>query len=590
MRKLFTLFAAVLVALTVNAEIWTIEENSENILSTMIGLAYFQDGDTIALKTEDYIETGSISISKNITIQAAEGSTPHLQLGGKIAISGSVNVKFDGIKIKADGSHDAFDISAGGILELKGCEVYNLADRRAIKVGETAHLDAIKINNCYFHGGTNYCAIEVESNSTQNGCDLVEIKNSTFANFTLGDKAVIAINSKGSKMAADPADDVDLTVDHCTFYNCTKNNNSTYGCIDLRKSSKATVSNCIFANPSDIPEGRFASRATQLYAGTVSNCLVDANTPNHRDDDITINNPLKDVDPLFFDAANGDFCLRAGSPAIGAATDESNLGDPRWGVAKTLYFNEGVWGEADAARYELYCITNESWLTLEEVEDEDGIFSAEISSAVTDVVFCRMDPTLPEGQWSSLQNQTVDQNIPEGKDLFKVTSWGEGYGAKCTGTWSVYGEKSLENGFYLIGSFGGVDAWNVEDLTAAKQFTWNKHIGDENEEWTITIDLAEGDKFKAVYVYEGAITSYIPDGTDNDYVVDANHAGEAKTIYFQQKYNNDWGGHFYIEPNSATAIDQTTSDQHQTTKSIVNGQLLIIRDGKTYNVLGAEIR
>jgi hypothetical protein len=33
---------------------------------------------------------------------------------------------------------------------------------------------------------------------------------------------------------------------------------------------------------------------------------------------------------MFVDAANGNFALAEGSPAIGAATDGSNLGDPRW--------------------------------------------------------------------------------------------------------------------------------------------------------------------------------------------------------------------------------------------------------------------
>lgn len=36
------------------------------------------------------------------------------------------------------------------------------------------------------------------------------------------------------------------------------------------------------------------------------------------------------IDPLFVDAANGNFALAEGSPAIGAGTDGSNLGDPRW--------------------------------------------------------------------------------------------------------------------------------------------------------------------------------------------------------------------------------------------------------------------
>ena len=147
----------------------------------------------------------------------------------------------------------------------------------------------------------------------------------------------------------------------------------------------------------------------------------------------------------------------------------------------------------------------------------------------------------------------------------------------------------LENGFYLVGKFDGTDAWDVEDLTAAKKFTWNKHVGDDNEEWMITLALKEGDKFKAAYVYHDAITSYTPDGEGNEYVVDADHAGAAKTIYFQQKSNDEWGGHFYVAPNESTALDNTAVEG-KATKSIVNGMLLIIRDGKTYNVLGTQVK
>lgn len=224
---------------------------------------------------------------------------------------------------------------------------------------------------------------------------------------------------------------------------------------------------------------------------------------------------------------------------------------------KTIYFNEGVWGQADSARYEIYCITNESWVTLVAVDGEDGLFSAKILETITDVVFCRMNPSLPEGQWSSMQNQTFDLNIPEGKDLYTITGWGGSYGAKCTGEWSKYGEEPqelLENGFYLVGKFGGVDAWNYEDLSAAKKFEWNKTVSEGNEEWKVLADLVEGDKIKACYVYNGAITEYFPAGTGNEYVVDARHAGNGKTIYFQQLSNLEWGGHFWIDANEPVAV------------------------------------
>jgi hypothetical protein len=43
-------------------------------------------------------------------------------------------------------------------------------------------------------------------------------------------------------------------------------------------------------------------------------------------------------------------------------------------------------------------------------------------------------------------------------------------------------------------------------------------------------------------------------------------------------------------PNSATGFDEVQGDKVQSTKVIRNGQLLILRDGRTYNALGMEVK
>lgn len=160
----------------------------------------------------------------------------------------------------------------------------------------------------------------------------------------------------------------------------------------------------------------------------------------------------------------------------------------------------------------------------------------------------------------------------------------------ATGTLTIsFPELTLQNGFYLVGDFRGTPAWNVENLTAAKQFTWNKSVGEDNEEWKITVDLYQGDVFKAAYVYHDAISGYTPEDANIKYEVDASHAGIGSTIYFQQKYNNDWGGHFWVVAGTPTAIDNTDANT-KAVKRIVNGQLFIIREGKTFNALGVEVK
>ena len=161
----------------------------------------------------------------------------------------------------------------------------------------------------------------------------------------------------------------------------------------------------------------------------------------------------------------------------------------------------------------------------------------------------------------------------------------------ATGTLTItFPDPTLENGFYLVGKFNGVPEWTVETLTAAKQFTWNKHIGEENEEWKITADLHLGDEFKAAYVYLDAITEYIPKDEEIKYVVTNEAQVGTMTIYFQQKHNDTWGGHFYVDSSSpATGIDNNEVSA-KAVKRLVNGQLVIEKNGKTFNALGAEVK
>ena len=48
---------------------------------------------------------------------------------------------------------------------------------------------------------------------------------------------------------------------------------------------------------------------------------------------------------------------------------------------------------------------------------------------------------------------------------------------------------------------------------------------------------------------------------------------------------------FELESEDPTGVDQITNDKSQMTNKVLrDGQLFIIRDGKFYNALGAEVR
>lgn len=94
--------------------------------------------------------------------------------------------------------------------------------------------------------------------------------------------------------------------------------------------------------------------------------------------------------------------------------------------------------------------------------------------------------------------------------------------------------------YYLVGSF------NNWEPSVDYQFKVNPYAEDE---YKFTTNLTEGDQFKVVAI-QGEVETWYPDGQNNDYTVDADHAGEV-TIYFRPKGNEEWeafheGGFFYI--------------------------------------------
>ena len=115
----------------------------------------------------------------------------------------------------------------------------------------------------------------------------------------------------------------------------------------------------------------------------------------------------------------------------------------------------------------------------------------------------------------------------------------------------VQKESVLANGYYLIGQNG----WDVAALSANLLFVENTATSGE---YMLTTTLAENDEIKVVRVENDAIAEWFPGGDAANYVVDAAHAGEAKTIYFKPSYQSDWaafGGYFFIEANPVLTGD-----------------------------------
>jgi hypothetical protein len=134
--------------------------------------------------------------------------------------------------------------------------------------------------------------------------------------------------------------------------------------------------------------------------------------------------------------------------------------------------------------------------------------------------------------------------------------------------------------YYLVGS---MTDWAV---VAEEQYHFAPNAVEG--EYVLTITLTAGQSIKVVGV-EGQTQTWYPEGTGNEYVVDATHAGNV-TIYFRPAGNPEWaafGGYIYID--ATTGMDNT-ADGIQAVKVIRDGQLLIIKGDKTFNSQGQMVK
>ena len=315
MKKIFTLFAAMLVAIAMNAAI----DAGTGALSTAISAA--SDGAIIELNSGDFIETSSIDLTKNLTIKAAEGKTPIIK--AKVFYpQGQKSIRFEGVKFDASAVTEylfsAADKTNATILHFEDCEFYgDTANKALIRCGSSYKLDSLIVNNCYIHNITK-SFIFIENTGTVN----VKITNSTFANISTNTSSYWAgfIDSRAASGY--------FRVDNCTFYN-VQAMNTDYAAIGKVSTAGAVVSNCIFAFPTSA-SGNYRAIRDKV---TANNNLVFNYTADSgwgMQGDVTKNNCIKDQDPLFADTANCIFTLAETSPAKGTGVGGTNLGDPRW--------------------------------------------------------------------------------------------------------------------------------------------------------------------------------------------------------------------------------------------------------------------
>lgn len=320
MKKIYFFLAVLTLSFSAQAAVVKIDPSREGNLRRGVR-DRVQAGDTLVLAAGEYEESESIALDKDgLVIVASEGAKPIIKAKSYMKIHATatfIGITFDG---QNTGEHGfAIKDNSAKNLVLRDCEIANYP-KCLVYCDNGNHVDSLIIDNCLLHDAGRVAVYVAASSLADNvhGCDYFKMTNSTVydINSTNYSAGAIDIRTNGSQQG----DYTEVIIDHVTMYNVKSTGD--YGAIASYKSTDVKISNTIVMNPEV-----YTSYSFRIYGGVVDNCLS-YNCAGKSG--ATYNQCIEGEDPLFVDATNGNFALAEGSPAIGAATDGTNLGDPRW--------------------------------------------------------------------------------------------------------------------------------------------------------------------------------------------------------------------------------------------------------------------
>ena len=324
MKRLSLFFAILASCFTMQAAVINCQPAGD--LSWYYGQA--QPGDTLLMADGIYDEAYTMTFDKEgVVLKAAEGAKPVIALTGEWTTIGLyASTTFDGIGF--DGTNKCYyPISSygsdAGTYAFKNCEFTGWMYWAISNHYEAnTHVDNVLIENCLFHDAAGSAIYFNDDAPTgEHACANFEMKNSTLYNLVEDEYVgVIHVSSRSEATGAQNK----VVIDHITMYDCTT---PDLGGITIRKSSDLSITNSIVAYSTNTDQYAF-----YIYGGKVENTIY-FNGKNKSGPTYT---GCLTSDPLFVYPEGGNFNLRPGSPALGAATDGKNIGDLRWGEAELV--------------------------------------------------------------------------------------------------------------------------------------------------------------------------------------------------------------------------------------------------------------
>lgn len=309
MKRFLFFFMWCLMTLSASAAIVQVSPG-DGTIATAVSVA--TAGDTLELATGDYTGASNVTIDKALTLKAVAGATPTLKMTARFTVN-AANVTFDGLTFVGSSAEGIRYYTATGNQKVKNCSFEGFSSRVIRIYTGTASLDSLEIEDCLFQNITGR-VLECQAKDMMKYLGIVR---STFMNIKATDKYFIYLN-----YGEESTDGTRVDVDHCTFYNCVDRRGAYfYNVNDVH------ITNCIAMLPEVVNDTKSfsvygdKSEKTNIISYNVS---VYGNATNTN---------VSSQNPYFVDAANGVLTLCKNSPAIGAATDGTNLGDPRWGVS-----------------------------------------------------------------------------------------------------------------------------------------------------------------------------------------------------------------------------------------------------------------